>query len=193
MSRCERQLSGRFLSAEILIKLAQLCSNMNTSLPESSCWTRFGTEAAKARYEEGTEIERQIGGKFLLGSELAHLSDVLRLEGDLAGAIKLAEESLAISREAQNKRGTARSLHSLASAAAQRGDIAGARKMYAEALAMRNELGYKGHRGGKLSLCRGEQPRYESRISTSARCKSSIRTIVKSRRDSGLDTPCSDG
>ena len=67
---------------------------MNTSLPESSCWTRFGTDAAKARYEERTEIERQIGGKFLLGSELAHLSDVLRLEGDLAGAIKLADESL---------------------------------------------------------------------------------------------------
>jgi tetratricopeptide (TPR) repeat protein len=81
---------------------------------------------------------------FLLGSELAHLSDVLRLQGDLAGATKLAEESLAISREAQNKRGTARSLHSLASSVAQGGDIAGARKMYEEALATRNELGYKG-------------------------------------------------
>jgi tetratricopeptide (TPR) repeat protein len=79
-----------------------------------------------------------------LGSELAHLSDVFRLQGDLAGATKLAEESLAISREAQNKRGTARSLHSLASAVALGGDLAGARKMYEEALATRNELGYKG-------------------------------------------------
>jgi tetratricopeptide (TPR) repeat protein len=66
------------------------------------------------------------------------------LQGDLAGATKLAEESLAISRETQNKRGTARSLNSLANAVAQRGDINGARKMYEEALATRNELGYKG-------------------------------------------------
>jgi len=81
---------------------------------------------------------------FIGGNGLREIGVIHALEERLHKPVVTAEESLAISRETQNKRGTARSLHSLARAVAQGGDIAGARKMYEEALVTRNELGYKG-------------------------------------------------
>ncbi len=67
----------------------------------------------------------------------------LREQGDLARAMTLFEESLALRREAGDKQGIARSLVTLGHVARDRGDLARAAALYEESMALHGELGDK--------------------------------------------------
>ncbi len=64
-------------------------------------------------------------------------------QGDYAAARSLYEESLAIRRELEDKRGIAYSLNNLGIVALEQGDYAAARSLQEESLAIRRELGDK--------------------------------------------------
>src|SRR5262249_32256146 len=72
---------------------------------------------------------------------LAHLGAVARAQGDYPAARALLEESLALRRDAGNRRALPDSLRCLAEVAYEQGDAVAAGALYREALAILRDLG----------------------------------------------------
>jgi tetratricopeptide (TPR) repeat protein len=68
---------------------------------------------------------------------------ILRVRGDLAGAMGLYEQSLAIDESLGDKQGKSATLHAMANIYVTRGDLAGAMGLYEQSLAIQESLGDK--------------------------------------------------
>jgi len=100
--------------------------------------------AARALYEEGLPIFRELGDKGGIAWSLQDLGAVAPQQGDLGAARSLLEESLPIYRGLGGcKQGIADSLSGLGNVAREQGDSGAARVLLEESLAISRELGYK--------------------------------------------------
>ncbi len=75
------------------------------------------------------------------GSLLYFIAIFKAQQGDITGAIRLYEESLALTEQVGNVQGKAANLHQLAGIKAQQDDIAGAIALYEESLALKEQIG----------------------------------------------------
>jgi tetratricopeptide (TPR) repeat protein len=130
---------------------------------------------AKGAAEEGLRLSEEARtednrGAFLFGgSPAAYFLDLLALvsgeEGDHARMAKLSEESLALSRQANDAPGIANSLVTLAAASCKQGDYGQGETLYEEGLNISRELDSASLRflylsnWGYMSLLRGDHQR----------------------------------
>src|SRR5216117_691182 len=83
------------------------------------------------------------GDKESISRTYGNIAVILIKQGDLSGAKRMYEQSLAISREIDNKGLAAQALHNLGTVLSAQGNLAEARKSHEEALAIRNQIGEK--------------------------------------------------
>jgi tetratricopeptide (TPR) repeat protein len=107
-------------------------------------------EMARALYEEGLVIFRELEDKRGIANCLNSLGVVTKDQGDFAEARALYEQSLAIRRELGDKRGIAASLNNLGVVAKDQGDYAAARALYEEALEINRALGNRAWEANNL-------------------------------------------
>jgi DNA-binding winged helix-turn-helix (wHTH) protein/tetratricopeptide (TPR) repeat protein len=92
-------------------------------------------------YEESQELDREDNGRVALASY--NIATVRQLQGDLVGAKRGFEQSLAIWQKNGDQSSQAYSMWSLGDLLLQEADFAGARKMFDQALAIRSPAGEK--------------------------------------------------
>jgi tetratricopeptide (TPR) repeat protein len=99
-------------------------------------------DRAQATAEEGLKLSTEPGLGDVVAADLQNvLGEVARQRGDYEWAVKLLEESLALHRGAEDRRGIAWSLGNLANALGDLGDHDRAKELYEEGLALSRELG----------------------------------------------------
>ena len=99
-------------------------------------------DRAEAAAKEGLELNTEVGVRSVIAAAFKSiLGELARLRGNPEQAVRLAEESLALYREAEDKTGIAWSLGNLANASADRGDHERAKHLYEEGLALSRQLG----------------------------------------------------
>jgi predicted ATPase/DNA-binding CsgD family transcriptional regulator len=99
-------------------------------------------DRAQAVAEEGLKLTTEAGLGNVVAADLRNvLGEVARQRGDYEWAVELLEESLALHREAEDRRGIAWSLGNLANASGDLGDHDRAKELYEEGLALSRELG----------------------------------------------------
>jgi predicted ATPase/class 3 adenylate cyclase len=99
-------------------------------------------DRAQAVAEEGLKLSTEAGLGDVVAADLQNvLGEVARQRGDYEWAVKLLEESLALHRGAEDRRGIAWSLGNLANASGDLGDHDRAKELYEEGLALSRELG----------------------------------------------------
>ena len=106
-------------------------------------WRQGDYSGARALYEEGLAISRELGDKQGTAGSLHNLGTVAKEQGDYSRARALCEEALGINREIGNRAWEANNLILLGNAAQAQGDYAGARALYEESLTVRREFGDK--------------------------------------------------
>jgi predicted ATPase/class 3 adenylate cyclase len=99
--------------------------------------------AAKALFEQGLIIDRQLENKWGIARTLNNLGLIAREQGDLPAARAFHEESLAIRRESSDKLGIAAALNNLGLVSQAQGDHASAQALYEESLGVEREVGNK--------------------------------------------------
>jgi tetratricopeptide (TPR) repeat protein len=100
-------------------------------------------DRAQAAAEEGLKLNTEAGLGDVVAADLQNVlgEAVARQRGDYEWAVELLEESLALHREAEDRRGIAWSLGNLANASGDLGDHDRAKELYKEGLALSRELG----------------------------------------------------
>jgi tetratricopeptide (TPR) repeat protein len=99
-------------------------------------------DRAQAVAEEGLKLSTEAGLGDVVAADLQNvLGEVARHRGDYEWAVELLEESLALHRGAEDRRGIAWSLGNLANVSGDRGDHARAKVLYEEGLALSRKLG----------------------------------------------------
>ncbi len=99
-------------------------------------------DRAQAAAEEGLKLSTEAGLGDVVAADLQNvLGEVARQRGDYEWAVELLEESLALHRGAEDRRGIAWSLGNLANASGDLGDDERAKELYEEGLALSRELG----------------------------------------------------
>jgi predicted ATPase/class 3 adenylate cyclase/Tfp pilus assembly protein PilF len=99
-------------------------------------------DKAEAAAEEVLRLSNEAAVGSAVAADSKHmLGEAARLRGEHERATALIEESLAVHREAGDRRGIAWSLGSLANASADRGDHERANELYEEGLVLSRELG----------------------------------------------------
>jgi tetratricopeptide (TPR) repeat protein len=100
-------------------------------------------DRAQAAAEEGLKLTTEAGLGDVVAADLQNVlgEAVARQRGDYEWAVELLEESLALHRGAEDRRGIAWSLGNLANALGDRGDNERAQQLYEEGLALSRELG----------------------------------------------------
>jgi non-specific serine/threonine protein kinase len=96
---------------------------------------------ARALYEEGLSISRELGVQRHVAAALGNLGMVACEQGDYAAARAWHEQSLAIWRELGDRLGIARDLIALGNVVLAQGDELAARSLYEESLAIEREFG----------------------------------------------------
>ena len=99
---------------------------------------------ARALYEEGLALRRDLGDRHGVAVLLHNLGIVAYYQGDFAGARALDEEGLAAFRQIGDTFAASQSLNNLAGIAAATGDYALARRLLAESVEIQRQLGDKG-------------------------------------------------
>jgi predicted ATPase/class 3 adenylate cyclase len=106
--------------------------------------------AARALFEEGLTLWRELGDRQGIATALNDLGWVVSCQGDYAVARAFSQEGLVLWRELGDRQGVATSLHNLGFVATCQGEYAAARALHQESLALRQALGDK--RGIAFSL-----------------------------------------
>jgi predicted ATPase/class 3 adenylate cyclase/Tfp pilus assembly protein PilF len=99
--------------------------------------------AARALFEEGLAIQRELRDLRGIAGSLTSLGNVTHAQGDYAAARSLIEESLAIVRQLGDRPGLANALINLGNVAYEQGDYAAAWSMFEESLKLLRQLGDK--------------------------------------------------
>lgn len=109
-------------------------------------WSAAGPLAGRSRglYRELGDRAGEAAAQFLLAGAMAREGE------DIAGAERLIDECLAISRSVDDRQGAANALSGLARIASLRGDDARARTLWQECLALYRETGERVSEGGAL-------------------------------------------
>ncbi len=98
--------------------------------------------AARALFEEGLKIAREIGDRRQIAATLLGLGRLVALrQGDYQAGHRLFDEGLTIARELGDRRSEGAAIHCLAALARLEGDQARAVALYSESLTLRRELG----------------------------------------------------
>jgi predicted ATPase len=119
---------------------------------------------ARACYEEGLALYRQLGDRAGMADAMSALSLVLVEQGDYVKAKAFGEESLAICRETGYQEGISFALYALGSALLYQGEFAQAKAAYEERLALSQTLENKVaqartlNRLGRIALYEGDYP-----------------------------------
>jgi tetratricopeptide (TPR) repeat protein len=97
--------------------------------------------SARALYEEGLAIMRELENRVGIANALHNLGRVVNFQGDHSAARSVNEECLAIRRELGDRLGIAFSLSSLGDVASEQGDYPAAGGLFQEGLLIQRELG----------------------------------------------------
>jgi tetratricopeptide (TPR) repeat protein len=92
-------------------------------------------------YEQALQLNREETGNVSFADY--GIANVHQLQGDLAGAKRGFEESLALTQKYGDQDWTANAMWSLGNLSLQEADFVGARKMYEQALTIRTSAGKK--------------------------------------------------
>ena len=93
-------------------------------------WQQGELSAARAAYEEGVALYRELGDQRGTAVALENLVQVVQAQGDVPGARSLAEESVAIWRELEDRRGLLSTLETLGAICLDGGDVVTARSHF---------------------------------------------------------------
>jgi predicted ATPase/class 3 adenylate cyclase/Tfp pilus assembly protein PilF len=104
-------------------------------------WAQGEYAWARAYYQDGLSLFRELGDRGGIAYTLNSLGMVLLDQGEYARAYRSFTESLALFRELHDKRGIARALNNLGLLARDQGDYGQARRFYEGGLALFRELG----------------------------------------------------
>ncbi|MBI3997773.1 MAG: tetratricopeptide repeat protein, partial [Armatimonadetes bacterium] len=104
-------------------------------------WHQADYEAARASFEEGLTLARELGDKRRAAAALIGLGLVAWNQGEYARARSLYEDSLVLFRELEDRRGIAVALNNLGIVARALGDYAAARAFLQESLKIRRQSG----------------------------------------------------
>ena len=114
-------------------------------LGTASMWGSGDLEQARAFYEEGLVISRELGSASFLRSCLNSVALTYLLQRDLERAEALAEEAAALSREAGDRTLLPLPLNTLGWVALLRGDLERAEALHKESIALSKEMGGSAH------------------------------------------------
>ena len=98
---------------------------------------------ALAAYQQGKELATSLGDKQVAALIGERIGWALYTQGELAGARKMFEESLAVRKETGNRRGIASSLNGLSNVLLNEGDLEAAKRGFEESLWIWREIGNK--------------------------------------------------
>jgi tetratricopeptide (TPR) repeat protein len=101
----------------------------------------FNLNLALERYREALACYERLGDLRGKGDTLRGMASILRLRGDLDGAMRLYQEALEIAERLGDLRGKGDTLRGMASIYVLRGDLDGAMRLYQEALEIAERLG----------------------------------------------------
>jgi DNA-binding NarL/FixJ family response regulator len=116
-------------------------ANSLLELGTASLWGSGNLEQARAFYEEGLAVSRELGSASILRSCLNSVALTYLLQRDLERAEALAEEAAALSRAAGDRTLLPLPLHILGWVALLRGDLERAEAFHKESLALSGEMG----------------------------------------------------
>src|SRR5208282_3044188 len=104
-------------------------------------------EEAKRYYEQALRIHQDIGAApGNIGSDVGSIANVMDNLGDLAGAIRMLEQSLQGFREGGDQRGESTTLSNLAGILVERGELSQATADYEQSDVITEKIGYKNGR-----------------------------------------------
>ncbi len=132
-------------------------------------YERGKMDEARRHYQEALDIDRAIGSPHV-ASDLGSLGNVMDSMGDLAGAVRMQEQSLEGFRQSGNKRGEATTLINLADVLREQGQFAESTKRYEEGIAVAQQTGHR-RDDGFAWFGMAEILRYQDRLGD-ARAKS---------------------
>jgi len=145
-------------------RIAILTSNLGNIFYE-----RGKMEEARQHYQEALDLDRELGSPSI-ASDLGSLANVKQSIGDLAGAVKMQEESLNGFREAGDRRGEAATLVNLGDVLRDQGHLAEAMTRYEESIKVEEQTGFKRDLGfawfGMSEILRREDRLAEARAKT---------------------------
>ena len=118
-------------------RVAILTSNLGNIFFE-----RGKMEEARRHYQEALDIDRGLGSPSV-ASDLGSLGNVMQSMGDLAGALKLQEQSLEGFRKTGDRRGEAATLVNLGDVLWNQGQLAAAKTRYEESIAVDQQTGFR--------------------------------------------------
>jgi tetratricopeptide (TPR) repeat protein len=122
------------------------------------------TATARPLYEQSLALYRQIGSRWDVAYVLLDLAEVLEMQGDRDGELRLVEESLELFRELGDTGNIAMCLLVLSDHPGRQGDAAFARNSLLESLLLFKELNDKRHIGrclGELALLAWQEQQCE--------------------------------
>jgi tetratricopeptide (TPR) repeat protein/TolB-like protein len=126
-------------------------------------------EEARRHYQEALDIDRVLDSPGV-ASDLGSLANVMQSTGDLAGAVKLQEQSLAGFRKTGDRRGESATLVNLGDVLWDQGQLAAAKAQYEESIAVDQQTGFRRDLGfawfGISEILRAQDRLTEARAKT---------------------------
>jgi tetratricopeptide (TPR) repeat protein len=123
---------------------------MLTNVLADACFVQGDLATARALYEEGLALWRELGAQQGIGYSLGGLGEVQRVDGRPTAARALYEETLRVRRALGDRPNIAIVLGQLGLVALDLGDVAEARGRFVESLSLSRDVG--GRRGIALAL-----------------------------------------
>jgi tetratricopeptide (TPR) repeat protein len=136
---------GRRWLEEALAKNGRASADARVKALDGLGWLanlQGGIDRAESAAEEGLRLSNKVAVESVGAADFQNiLGEAARLRGDHERAKKFYELSLALNREAEDRRGIAWSLGSLANVSGDQGDHERAKELYEEGLALSRKLG----------------------------------------------------
>ena len=136
---------GRTWLEAVLVKDGRASAQARARVLEGIGWLanqQGDVDRAEATAEAGLKLSAEAGlGEVVAANFQNILGDAARHRGDYERAARMFEESLALHRRAEDRRGVAWSLGSLANVSGDRGNYERAKELYEEGLVLSRELG----------------------------------------------------
>ena len=125
--------------------------------------------SARALYEQGLVIFRELGDRWGIAGSLADLGNLAREQGDCRAADSLYRESIRVFQSLEHKRGIARLLESFACSAAAQSEPDRSLRLAGASAALRQSIGAPLTRAEQAKLERGLEPARQALTTTAGR------------------------